>query len=68
MKFEMRSARREDRQKVFLPENRNSSIKILGKANWETLVQAGNKRRDRSLLKEVVPSVGMYDFSDAALP
>lgn len=68
MKFEIRKASREDRYKPFLPENRNSSIKTLGKANWQTLVQAGNKTRDGSLLKEEIPSIGMYDFSDVALP
>lgn len=68
MKSEMRKASREDRYKASLPENRNSSIKILGKANWQMLVQAGNKRRDRSLPKEENPSMGVIDFSDVALP
>lgn len=68
MKFEMRKASREDRYKAFLPKPRNSSIKILGKTNWQTLVQAGKKMRDRSLLKEEIPSIGIYDFHDVALP
>lgn len=68
MNSEMRRANREDRYKAFLPENRNSSIKTLGKANWQMLVQASNKRRDCSLPKKEIPSMGVYDFRDAALP
>lgn len=68
MKFEMRKASRKDRYKAVLPENRNSSIKILGKATWQTLVHAGKKMGDHSFLKEEIPSIGMYDFSDVALP
>jgi len=67
-KFEMRKASREDRYKAFLTEIRNSSTTILGKANWQMLDQAGNMRRDRSLFTGEIPSIGMYDFSDVALP
>lgn len=39
-----------------------------GRATWQMLVQASNKRRDCSLPKKEIPSMGVYDFRDAALP